>query len=77
MAGFASVDDAITEAARRRLCDIGPVPPVPTPPAAAPPRLGAMSDAAELDEIEGARNQDAARTRNSMIEVRPLQASGS
>ncbi len=49
---FASVDDAMTEAARRLLREIAQEPPGPRPPAAAPPLLGAMSDdAAELDEI--------------------------
>jgi Arc/MetJ-type ribon-helix-helix transcriptional regulator len=47
---FASVDDAMAEAARRLLRDIGWEPPKPS--ASAPPLLGSMRDAAdELDEI--------------------------
>lgn len=49
---FASVDDAMTEAARRLLREIAQEPPGPRPTATTPPLLGAMSDdAAELDEI--------------------------
>jgi Arc/MetJ-type ribon-helix-helix transcriptional regulator len=50
---FASLDEAMTEAARRLLRDIGQEPPAPKPgDPAAPPLLGSMRDAAdELDEI--------------------------
>ena len=48
---FASVDDAMTEAARRLLRDIAQEQPAPRPNAATPPLLGAMRDAA--DELDG------------------------
>jgi Arc/MetJ-type ribon-helix-helix transcriptional regulator len=49
---FASVDDAMTHAARLLLREIGQEQDAPRPTAAAPPLLGAMRDAAdELDQI--------------------------
>ena len=49
---FASVDDAMTEAARRLLRDIAQEQSAARPTAATPPLLGAMrDDADELDQI--------------------------